>query len=76
MTRDQIFWLYLQLYNMICQIKDRQATRHRSTLSLPIFITQICRGWTQMDEYNDVYHDRVKIAVEIEHHLLCFTSNI
>ena len=31
---------------------------------MPILVIQICKSWMHVDEYNNVYHERVMIALE------------
>ena len=50
-----------RLFNTICNVKDRQSKKHKVTFLLPILVTQI---WMHVDNYNDVYHEIIMIALD------------
>jgi len=59
MTKNQQFCMCFQLFNTICNVKDRQATKHKVIFPLSILITQIYSSWMHVDQYNDVFYEEL-----------------
>ena len=61
MIKDKHYCMCRQLLDTITNFKKRRKT----FLPLPILVTQICREWMIIDEFNNAMYDRVGISHEV-----------
>ena len=64
MAKGQNFSMCHQLFDTICNVKDRQSFRHKDYTSIAYLVTQICKEWMYADDFDEYCQVRVLIAQE------------